>query len=135
MTFRARVEKLDKIIPPLPVPKPEDRAAEDLVDLLFDAMKAVQFTDEEEARVDASFAEPDKHRNPYRVWVRALREGWCRLPEVTPAIMREIMLAFAVPPTWDHCAMALVCNACGMLLPRDIGPCPICGTGKRPDGI
>jgi hypothetical protein len=44
--------------------------------------------------------------------------------------MREIMLAYADAPG-SSLLESLVCDACGMFLPRDFGPCPICGGDKR----
>ena len=136
MTLRNRIEQLDKIVPPLPEPKPEVRASAALVDLLLDAIDAAasEFSDDEAARVNAAMAEPDDYRNPYVARIRTLRKGDCRIPEVTPAIMRDVMLGFA-EPRGDRQLAAMVCNECGMFLPRDVGACPICGTGKRDDGI
>jgi hypothetical protein len=77
-------------------------------------------------------SEGDYH-DPYATWCRTLRDGGCRIPPVvTPAIMRDVMMAFAESSTGDAGLAALVCNACGMFLPRDFGPCPICG-GDRKD--
>jgi hypothetical protein len=47
--------------------------------------------------------------------------------------MREVMLAYADQPA-NNCP-SIVCNGCGMLMPSGFGPCPVCRTGKGPDGI
>jgi hypothetical protein len=127
VNLRGRLDRLDKLIPPLPEPSKEQRSAEGLAAMLFEAIETASLTDEEAAKVSASLrAEVD--RGPYAEWFRALREGWCRIPEVTPAAMRAVMLAYADQPTSN--SPALVCNGCGMFLPRDFGPCPVCRTEK-----
>lgn len=122
MNLRGRVAALDKIIPPLPVPKPEDMAGDALVALLFEAMEAVALTDEEADRV-LPIVQAEDYRNPLVAWAEAIRKGRCRVPEISPAVIGEIMLAYAALSRPE----AMVCNACGMLLPREFGPCPICG--------
>ena len=92
MNLRGRVDRLDKTIPPLPEPKPEDRAANGLIGLLFDALidaaHAEAFTDEEADRVRDALKK-EGSLCPYEPWFRALREGWCRLPETLGSRSRD----------------------------------------------
>jgi hypothetical protein len=139
ITFRSRVDKLDKIIPPLPVPSKDQNSADGIIDLLHETMESAMsgFSEEDAACVAVSLrtiTDENVDRSPYGVWWRALREGWCRFPDVTPTAVRDVMLAYADQPA-SSSPSSIVCNSCGMLLPRDFGPCPVCGTGKRNDGI
>jgi hypothetical protein len=96
-------------------------------DMLHSAAPAI--TNNEEVDRIAVAVRDESSRSPYTRWVEALCSGYCRLPEMSPAVAREMLLAFLEPATWDYLSGLdeMVCDGCGMLLPRNFGPCPVCG--------
>ena len=55
---------------------------------------------------------------PYRSWLRGLRDGCSRLPELPAAAMRDLLLAWLSPEVDG----GLVCRGCGLEYPRHRSP-------------
>jgi hypothetical protein len=68
---------------------------------------------------------------PYRDWLRHLAEGLCRLPQLPPAAMKDLLLAWLSPEADG----GMVCRQCGLEYPRHRSP-PLSEwkllPGKRP---
>jgi hypothetical protein len=125
----ARVARLEEAIPPPPPPSREERSVEVVLHLFFDVILSAPFTDEEAGRVLAALQiEPDSASPFYNV-LRAIRNGWCRVPEMAPATMRDVVLAMIDRP--PAALPAMTCNGCGMLAPRCDDPCLVCGADKK----
>jgi len=66
---------------------------------------------------------------PYACWFRDLRDGWCRLPEIPAAVMKELLLAWLVPGV----SGGLTCRNCGLEYPHQnhrplLAACPGCAS-------
>jgi rubredoxin len=48
--------------------------------------------------------------SPYAEWLKHLREGKCRLPELTTAAMKDVLLAWLAPEANG----GMVCRQCGL---------------------
>jgi hypothetical protein len=133
MSIRSRLARLEKATPPLPVVDRNEQSAKRMIDLFWDIACATPLTEEEGCRIQAALDETNQtfQRCPYMLWFRALREGWCRLPEMSPAIARDVLLAFIHPAHVYAYSAAMVCNECGMLVPRNMAVCPICGGSEK----
>jgi hypothetical protein len=126
-TLRARVAALEERCPPLP-PSPS-KAAEGrwrrrlcLVDgrlvQLLDAAEQL-LTDEERRQVQEALRQWQEQRGgAYATWFKDLALGGCRLPELAPAVMKELLLAWLSP----LCELAYVCQRCGLEYPRHAAP-------------
>jgi hypothetical protein len=55
---------------------------------------------------------------PYGGWLRGLRDGWSRLPQLPPAVMRDLLLAWLSPEADG----GLVCRSCSLEYPRHKSP-------------
>jgi hypothetical protein len=55
---------------------------------------------------------------PYAIWLRDLRNGRCRLPDLPAAVMKELLLAWLSPEAEG----GMVCQGCGLEYPRHEAP-------------
>ena len=77
-------------------------------------------TPEEAARVEAGFQElVDTFTGPYAPWLLNLYDGYWRFPEVTPDVMKAILLACLSP---DRDNFDGVCRTCGLCCPTHRHP-------------
>jgi hypothetical protein len=87
---------------------------------------------DEEAAVEQGFRPLTEGRvldGPYGLWLRDLRDGWCRLPEIPAAVMKELLLAWLVPGV----SGGLTCRNCGLEYPHQnhrplLAACPGCAS-------
>jgi hypothetical protein len=57
-------------------------------------------------------------RGPYRDWLDHLSKGWCRLPELPAAVMKDLLVAW-LSPAADG---GMVCRQCRLEHPRHKTP-------------
>ena len=57
----------------------------------------------------------EAEQGPYAWWFRALFWGCCRLPELAPVTMKQLLVAWLSP---DCEPMTRVCRGCGLLYPH-----------------
>jgi hypothetical protein len=116
-----RLAALEDLCPPAPPPSPEirlrQRRWEEVVDrwdlLLHSALPLL--TDAEQEQVGGAVAQLGQDRTgPYRDWLQHLAEGWCRLPELSPATMKDLLLAWLSLEADG----SMVCRGCGLEYPR-----------------
>jgi hypothetical protein len=132
MPVRSRLERLEQKLPPPRPPSPESlrqvRRWKKLAGRLQELMKQADplLTEDERALLD-SFLESTEEgrRTPFDHWLFHLREGWCRLPELTPQTMKVLLLSWFAPGLNSYTS---VCNQCGLEYPTLQAP-PI-GTWK-----
>jgi hypothetical protein len=75
--------------------------------------------DAEQGRVGDAVAQlAEGFGGPYGGWLRGLRDGWSRLPELPSATMRDLLLAWPSPEADG----GMVCRACGLEYPRHKTP-------------
>jgi hypothetical protein len=69
--------------------------------------------------VEALKASSEKCDGPLRRWVLNLQEGRCRLPELTPPVMKAVLFSWFRPGI----DFEMTCNQCGLAYPHlDPGP-------------
>jgi hypothetical protein len=66
---------------------------------------------------------------PYACWLRDLRDGWCGLPKLPPAAMKELVVAWSSPGM----SGGVVCQSCGVEYPHQnyrpvLAACPGCAS-------
>lgn len=125
MTMKARLRRVQGKAPS-PPPKEDkemSRKWKALVkrwaDLADDALELM--SDEEKDRADPALGmllEEGVDRGPYWRWLYDLACGWCRMPAVTPEVMKALLLAWLSPEVDG----AVVCNGCGLEYPQHRRP-------------
>ena len=138
MKLKCRVDRLERA---LPAPSSEEgqrqRRWAKVVDRFFRlATQATALLSPEEERVVeqgfAALVEGDGFGGPLGEWLRDLRDGWCRLPKMPPAAMKDLLLAWLSPGVDG----GGVCKSCGLEYPKkNFDPlfptCPGCGAATR----
>jgi hypothetical protein len=117
--FKHRLARLERKAPPPPsshsqaVQQRIDRAfvrLDRLVEAALDLMSEADIT-----RVVQAVAQwGEDGAGPLGGWLTHLAEGQCGLPEVTPEVMRALLLAWLSPECDDH---GRVCMRCGLEYP------------------
>ena len=85
--------------------------------LLHEAL-ALMSTDEQERVAAAARQFMEGQGGPYSEWLRHLADGWCRLPELPAAAMKDLLLAWLSPEADGD----MVCRGCGLEYPRHRTP-------------
>jgi hypothetical protein len=118
--WRKRLAKLDVLLPQAPTVDLQERqerrrqVSRRLIRLCEQACELM--TEEEQINVAEGFRQwAETEEGPYACWFRALFCGDCRLPELAPATMKELLVAW-LSPDCDH--MTRVCRGCGLLYPH-----------------
>jgi hypothetical protein len=118
--WRKRLAKLDVILPQAPTVDVQERqkrrrqVVRRLVRLCEQACELM--IEGEQISVAEGFRQwAEAERGPYAWWFRDLFQGRCRLPELAPATMKELLVAW-LSPDCDH--MTRVCRGCGLLYPH-----------------
>jgi hypothetical protein len=78
-------------------------------------------TEAERAAIDAVLQKCDGRGEPLDSWLRDLQDGRSRLPELTPPVMKAVVLSWFHP---DLDTFSSVCNQCGLQYPRLQAPPP-----------
>jgi hypothetical protein len=122
--WRKRLEKLDVLLPPAPTVDVQERqkrrrqVAHRLVRLCEQACELM--TQEEQINVAEGFKQwAEAQGGPYRWWFRDLFQGRCRLPELAPATMKELLVKWLSP---DCDPMTRLCRGCGLQYPQPRDP-------------
>ena len=118
--WRTRLAELERCLPKpllLEDPQREKRrllVGQRLVRLCEQACELM--TQEEQIDVAEGFKQwAEAVGGPYRWWFRDLFQGRCRLPELAPATMKELLVTWLSP---DCDPMTQVCRGCGLLYPH-----------------
>jgi hypothetical protein len=122
MGLRQRLARVERLLPPAP---PEDRARQRQWEKVFARWERLLgaavplLSTAERPQVEGAVAQlADAPHGPYAAWLRDLSEGRCRLPELAPAVMRELLLAWLSPQADG----GMVCRRCGLEYPRHRSP-------------
>jgi hypothetical protein len=117
MPVRTRLERLERQLPPPSPPTREDRQEQRrwgrLVHRLFSLLSQVEplLNEAEQPLVNEALeAYVTDQSGALSHWLRDLREGRCRLPELSPETMKQVLLSFFHPA----CGDPMVCNQCGL---------------------
>jgi hypothetical protein len=118
MTMRRRLTRLEALLPPPPSPELLLRMQRcdpifDRWDLLGAAAFELMCPDEQGQVLKAVQQLHDTCLGPYGTWFWNLCEGRCRLPELPPQVMKDLLLAWLSPDV----ASGYVCERCGLLYP------------------
>jgi hypothetical protein len=121
--LKRRVARLEALLPP-PPPKENPVREQQLHKVLLRwetlyeaAVPLLAVADRD--RVAASFAElAEDFSGPCATWLRHLDNGWCRLPELPPQVMKELLLTWCSPEVDG----GRVCNRCGLEYPKHKSP-------------
>jgi hypothetical protein len=118
--MRSRLAELERLLPKPPIPEDAERKklrrqVQQRLDRL--CQEACRLLTEEQARsVEEALRQwVDARWGPYARWFRELLGGRCRLPELAPATMKELLLVWLSPDCDDFTS---VCRRCGLLFPR-----------------
>lgn len=118
--MKTRLEELNRRLPALPTSegshemKRRRQVAQRLVRLIKKTIPL--FTEEEDEKVASALTQWGENRTgPYRSWLGDLFRGNCRLPELAPETMKQLLLAWLSP---DCDVFTPVCRNCGMLYPN-----------------
>jgi hypothetical protein len=138
MKWQRRLARLEQIWPAPPPPSKEDlqrqkrwiSVVQRLGRLLGQADKLM--TGLERKRVGLALDHiVNGFSGPFANWFTNLRDGSCRLPELTPSAMKDLLLAW-ISPEADR---GMVCRQCGLEYPKHKYP-PLSQwkllPGKRP---
>ena len=135
MKLKRRVERLEERLPPL---SPDDASAqkrwEEVVARFFRLLEqaAELLGPDEEAAVEHALrilTEDPVWSGPYACWLQDLRDGWCRLPDLPPAVMKDLLLAWLTPGVTG----GVTCKDCGLEYPHVnyrplLAACPGCAS-------
>ena len=118
--WRKRLAKLDVLLPQAPTVDVKERqircrqVVRRLARLCEQACELM--TEGEQIKVAEGFRQwVEAEQGPYAWWFRELFQGHCRLPELAPATMKELLVAWLSP---DCDSMTRVCRGCGLLYPQ-----------------
>jgi hypothetical protein len=125
MKIKRRVQLLQEKLPPPPPDKALRQKRLEKVVARFcrqlEQAAALLSAAEEQAVVKAlaDLADDDRSDddgldNPYGCWLRDLEDGWCHLPKLPPAAMKELVVAWSSPGV----SGAVVCKNCGVEYPH-----------------
>ena len=123
MRLQRRIERLERLRPPPPPPEDDQRLRRKRRVLkrwkrLARAALPLLPDDLGEGLPEAIRRLKENNGGPIGIWLRHLFRGWCRLPELAPAVMKDLLLAW-VSPDADG---SVVCNACGLEYPQHRRP-------------
>jgi hypothetical protein len=121
MRLQRRVARLERLWPAPPPPLPEDNlrkkrwasVAHRFVLLARQAGELMCDAEREQVRLAVKQL-MDNFGGPFAAWVRHLQDGWCRLPELQPAVMKELLLTWLRPEVDG----GMVCSQCGLEYPK-----------------
>jgi hypothetical protein len=137
MSLKRRVSRLERRLGPPPA-EPDPKRLRRLRQVGRRFGRLVQaagelMSPEEAARVEAAFQTfADQDKGPYSRWVADLYGGYWRLPEITPEVMKNLLLArlSADVHTFDW-----VCLNCGLCAPpRQLGASTTSEVHAAPEG-
>jgi hypothetical protein len=137
MKLKRRLERLEEAVPP---PSPDEvlrhrqwvQVVERFLGLAEQATPLLNPDDQLRVeRALAALVESGGFGGPYAGWLRDLENGWCRLPELPPAAMKELLLAWVAPGVHG----GVTCRECGVGWPHQnyhptLAACPGCGSPK-----
>jgi hypothetical protein len=143
MKLKSRLERLEQRLPPPPLEDREDqqrwRPISRRFGKLLESAWSLMSADERQHFEQAVEAVPDVTRGPLGRWLLDLRDGRCRLPELSPPAMKDLLLGWLHP----EAGQPMVCNGCGLEYPRRKRPphagipvagffdaCPGCGASR-----
>ena len=122
MRIRNRIEQLEKTLPPPPPSADiDDRLVKRcgaIFKRLFRLVKTASelMTEDEIIQVAEAWQQCLYHRTgPLQKWFGDLLNGKCRLPEITPQAMKDLLLAWLSP---ECDSFACLCLQCGMEYPH-----------------
>jgi hypothetical protein len=117
MTLRTRVVRLESVLPSPPLPTPEQRQrlrrwGRIVTRLTRQLHQAEPLLNEVEQKLvsDALEAYLADQSGALNQWMRHLREGDCRLPELSAEAMKQVVMSFFHSAGGD----LMVCNQCGL---------------------
>jgi hypothetical protein len=120
MSMKRRVARLEQRLPPTPQPAQEDLLRQQQWGEILRRWEALYqaavplLADAEREGVAAAFAElAGAFRGPYATWLGHLDKGWCRLPQLPPTVMKDLLLTWCSPAVDG----GQVCNRCGLEYP------------------
>src|SRR4051794_9477023 len=118
MPARTRLERLERILPPPRPPTREDvrrgrRWKEIERRLLLLVREAERLLTEAENERWSALEKDDNDDGsaPFDGWLRDLQLGRSRLPELTPSVMKAVIMSWFHP---DLDSFSSVCNRCGL---------------------
>jgi hypothetical protein len=125
MRLQRRVARLEQLLPATQALMPDDPLREKRLQFVSQRMdrlvaraeELMSAAEREQVRL-ASEQLRDNFDGPYGDWLSHLREGMCRLPDVSPAAMKDLLLAWLKP----EADRGMVCNQCGLEYPQHRSP-------------
>jgi hypothetical protein len=135
MKLKRRLERLEQVVPPPSAGEElrQQRWVQVVERFLGLAEQAgALLSPDERLRVEqglAALVESGGFGGPYAGWLRDLEDGWCRLPRLEPAAMKELLLAWLQPGIHG----GVSCRECGVGWPHQhyhpvLAACPGCGS-------
>jgi rubredoxin len=124
MKMKRRVERLERAMPPPPPDETlQQKRWQKVLARFLRLLKqaATLLSPDEEQRVAQALVDTgdsDGRRSPYAGWLWGLQHGRCRLPNLQPTVMKELLLAWLLPEADG----GMVCNRCGLEYPRHKTP-------------
>jgi hypothetical protein len=125
MRLQRRVARLEKRWSANPHVPPEDGSREERWESVIKRLDRLVrqadelMTDAEWEQVHHAIQQlVDGLGGPYADWLEHLREGMCRLPELPPTAMKDVLLAWLAPEANG----GMVCRQCGLEYPQHKNP-------------
>ena len=116
MKLHTRLDRLEQRLPPPPDDREEQRRWNRIASRFMrqtDRALALATETEQKQVAEALNDFVTQNRGPLARWLGDLREGRCRLPELSPEVMKAALLAWFHPDI-DY---SKVCNHCGLEYP------------------
>ena len=125
MRWQRRLVRLEQLWPAPPPPSKEDlrrkkrwiSVVQRFGRLLGQAAKLMTVSEQERVGLDLDQIVTG-FSGPFANWLTNLREGMCRLPELTSSAMKEVLLALLSP----EADQGMVCRQCGLEYPQHKDP-------------
>jgi hypothetical protein len=122
MRLHRRVERLERLAPPPPPDQVGRQRRLDAVlarwERLYEAAAELLTPAEQEQAREAVGRLANEFDGPFGDWLRDLCDGCCRLPRVSPEVMRDLLRAWLSPQADG----GMVCNGCGLEYPQHKRP-------------
>jgi hypothetical protein len=126
VTLLRRLIRLERLLPPPPPPpSPEEilrqkrlgKVVKRWNQICLQAWQLLPGPDQERVK-QAMEQEEGPLSGPFGSWLRGLSNGWSRLPELAPEVMKDLLLAWLSPEADG----GMVCEQCGLEYPKHKTP-------------
>jgi hypothetical protein len=118
--MQRRVPELERRYPPPPDRQREQRRFNKVWNRFTKLLDGVEslLTPEQDQQLEQALHDGPGRKELIDGWLRNLQEGRCRLPKLSPEVMRDLLVAWLSP----ECNGGVVCRGCGLEYPKHRHP-------------